>query len=78
MSIKSPGNGNAAQTGGAGTFSTTTVTGATPASSAGISFGTTVSGSATAGAATLPSAPLGFLEFYINGTGVVKVPYYSP
>lgn len=34
------------------------------------------SGTATAGAATLPANPVGFLNVTINGTPV-KVPYYN-
>ncbi len=37
----------------------------------------TTSGTATAGAATLPANPAGFINVTINGTPV-KVPYYNP
>ena len=40
-----------------------------------MSFGTTAT-TATAGAATLPAAPVGFIEVNIAGT-IRKLPYYA-
>jgi hypothetical protein len=75
MSIKSPGIGNAIQSGG--TATTITLTAVAPTVAAGqVGLGATVSGTATAGSATLPTNPVGFLIFNVAGTAV-KVPYYS-
>jgi hypothetical protein len=41
-----------------------------------VQFGVTTAASATAGAATLPANPVGFLEINIGGT-VYKLPYYA-
>jgi hypothetical protein len=41
-----------------------------------IGFGKTTATTATAGSATLPAGPVGFLEVNIDGT-VYKLPYYA-
>lgn len=41
-------------------------------------IGGATSGSATAGAATLPANPLGFLAVTLPDGTAVKIPYYSP
>lgn len=75
MSLKSPGNGNAIQSGGAAT--TVTLTSGAPTVAAGqVGFGGTVSGTATAGSATLPTNPVGFLIINVAGT-ISKIPYYA-
>jgi hypothetical protein len=52
------------------------ITGNTPTVGSGIGLGRTVSATATAGSATLPANPVGFLE--INLAGVMyKLPYYA-
>lgn len=52
------------------------LTGAAASVASGINLGGTTSGTATAGAATLPANPLGFLVAF-NGATQVKIPYYS-
>lgn len=42
-----------------------------------IGFLNTTAGSATAGAATLPANPVGFLTVTVNG-GTARIPYYAP
>jgi hypothetical protein len=59
------------------TNGTVTVSGATPTTASGqVGFGATTAASATAGSATLPAAPVGFLEVSIGGT-TYKVAYYN-
>lgn len=54
------------------------IAGATPAGPlGGIGLGDTTVGTASAGKASLPSAPSGFLEININGS-IKKIPYYEP
>lgn len=77
MSLKSPGNGNAAQSGSSPTFGAVIATAVAPTVAANqVGYGATVSATATAGAATLPTNPVGFLIINIAGTAV-KVPYYA-
>jgi hypothetical protein len=53
------------------------IAGATPTGAlTGIGLGSTTSATATAGGATLPVAPVGFLEVNIGGT-IRKIPYYA-
>jgi hypothetical protein len=62
---------------GAATFLTATITGAAPSVTTGqLGIGSSTVTTATAGAATLPANPLGFLTWNLAGTAV-KVPYYS-
>lgn len=62
---------------GAALFATLAVSGGTPTVLAGqVGLGTTTAASATAGAATLPANPVGFLEVNIGGT-MYKIPYYA-
>lgn len=50
---------------------------ATPTVAAGeVGLGTTTASTATEGSATLPAAPVGFLEVNIGGT-MYKIPYYN-
>jgi hypothetical protein len=61
---------------GASSFTTTTLTGATPIVASGsLGLGATVATTANAGSATLPSAPAEFLEVNIGGT-MYKIPLY--
>jgi hypothetical protein len=50
---------------------------ATPTVASGqVGLGSTTADTATAGSASLPDAPVGFLEVNIGGT-VYKIPYYA-
>jgi Pectate lyase superfamily protein len=53
-----------------------TITGNTPSVGSGIGLGRTTAATATAGAATLPANPVGFLEINLAGT-MYKLPYYA-
>jgi hypothetical protein len=77
MSLKSPGNGNGAQTGSAASFTTATVTAATPTgATGGVQFGTTTTNTVAAGSGTaLPATPQGYLSVNIGGT-VYNIPYF--
>ena len=73
MSIKSPGS----IAGQPVAFSTITATAAAPTVAANqIGYGATVAGTASAGAATLPANPVGFIVVNIAGTPF-KIPYYA-
>jgi hypothetical protein len=77
MSIKSPGNGGSVLSGGNGSVQTLTLTAVAPTVGASqVGLGGTVSATATAGSATLPTNPVGFIIFNVAGTAV-KVPYYA-
>jgi hypothetical protein len=74
VSIKSPGNGNAIQSGG--TATTITLTAAAPTVSASqIGLGGTVAATATAGGGSLPATPQNFWVVNIAGT-TYKIPLY--
>lgn len=78
MSIKSPGNGNAVQSGGAATNSTVTLTAAAPTVAAGqVGLGSTTAATATAGAGgAVPATVQAYLIINIAGTQF-KVPYFA-
>jgi hypothetical protein len=76
MSIKSPGNGNAIQSGG--TASTVTLTAAAPTVAAGqIGFGGTTAATATAGSGgAVPATVQAYIIVNIAGTNY-KIPYFA-
>lgn len=78
MSIKSPGNGNAVQSGAAATNSTITLTAAAPTVSASqVGLGGTTAASASAGSGgALPATVQAYLVINVAGTSF-KVPYFA-
>lgn len=78
MSIKSPGNGGAVASGGAGTLSTVTLTAAAPTVAASqVGLGSTTAATATAGAGgALPATVQAYLIINVAGTQF-KVPYFA-
>jgi hypothetical protein len=78
VSIKSPGNGGALASGGAGTLSTVTLTAAAPTvAAAQVGLGSTVAATATAGSGgALPITVQAYLIINVAGTQF-KVPYFA-